>query len=86
MEGQGAEKFVVEVSYQRGPATSQYPDQVFECETVEAAAQKFESEAEPNRPLGEIVEELSLEGKVEYEEDDHPWRTVTARELVEAVV
>lgn len=77
--------YVVEVSYLRGPVTSQYPDQVFQCETVEEAAQRFESEAEPGQPLAEIVEELSLEGKVEFEEDDHPWRTVTARELVEAV-
>ncbi len=75
--------YAVEISYTRGGPSARYPDQCIPCETVEDAAQVFESEAEPNRPLAEIVEELSLEGKVEYEEDGHPWRRITVQELAE---
>lgn len=78
--------FAVEVSYTRGAPSRAYPDQCIPCETAEEAAQIFQSEAAVSWPLSEIVEELSLEGKVEFEEDDHPWRVVTAYERVEAVV
>jgi hypothetical protein len=77
--------YAVELAYTRGPALRQYPDQVFEKETIEEAAQIFQSESGTNQPLAEIVEELSLEGKVEFEEDGHPWRVVTARELAAVV-
>ncbi|HEX5591993.1 MAG TPA: hypothetical protein VFX35_01450 [Solirubrobacterales bacterium] len=77
--------FAVEVSYTRGPELRQNPNRCIPCESVEEAAQVFDSEAGTGQPLSEIVEELSLKGRVEFEEDDHPWRLIVAYELVEAV-
>ena len=63
--------FVVEAIYDGGPTLKGREDERWPCETVEEAAQRFESEAEPfNFPLGQIVEDLAVEGKVEYEDPE----------------
>ena len=79
--------YSIAIEYTRGPALHPYVDHdLGPFEELEIAAQTFQSEAGVSWHLAEIVEELSLEGKVEYEEDDHPWRRITACELAEAVV
>ena len=80
--------FVVEATYDGGPALRGREDQRWECESLEDAAQRFESEAEPDHrswPLAQIVEDLALEGRVEYE-DPGTCRRVVAYELAEATV
>ena len=77
--------YVVEATYDGGPVLRGREDQTWKCETVEEAAQRFESEAEPYRyPLAQIVEDLAVDGKVEYE-DPESCRVFVVRELVEAV-
>jgi hypothetical protein len=78
--------FVIEAIYDGGPAIRGKEDQRWEKETLEEAAQIFESEA--NVPaswsLNQIVEELS-KGEVKYH-DCERCMIFVAYELVGAVV
>jgi hypothetical protein len=62
--------YVIEAIYDGGPILNGREDQRWECETVEEAAQIFESEANvpASMTLSRIVEDLH-EGKVEH----HDW-------------
>lgn len=80
--------FIVEATYDGGPALRGREDQRWEFESLEDAAQRFESEVEPDRrswPLAQIVKDLATEGRVEYEDPEN-CRCVVAYELVGAGV
>ncbi len=75
----------VEITYEWHPTDAL--DETFTCETVEEAAQLYESEAiTVNQPLADIVEELGFH-KLRLESlDPETGKKVVAYELVEAVV
>ena len=74
--------FTVEVTYPWHEHLRQCYPETFEFETPEGAAQKFESEAEVNWPLAEMVEDLATGERLEHQNGR---KLVVACELVEAV-
>jgi hypothetical protein len=80
--------FVVETTYDGGPVVKRDERWTFaegDGQDLERAAQQFKELTGTNRPLSQIVEDLAVKGRLEYE-DAESCCLVTAYEFVGAVV